>query len=102
MISRYCSPICPSCPIYNENATIATTAIPDIPSVEMCFVSTFVDSTARSQNLVLLNIHVVKCEYDEICSPAKDSEYYGMGLGYVFSFKLFRHSVSQLYLSTMN
>ena len=53
----------------------------------MCFVPTFVDSTARSQNLVLLNIQVVKCEYDEICSPAEDSEYYGMGLGYVFSFK---------------
>ena len=54
----------------------------------MCFVPTFVDSTARSQNLVLMNIQVVKCEYDEICSPAEDSEYYGMGLGYV-SFKLF-------------
>ena len=55
----------------------------------MCFVPTFVDSTARSQNLVLMNIQVVKCEYDEICSPAEDSEYYGMGLGYVFSFELF-------------
>ena len=47
---------------------------------QMCFVNQ--DMARNSQ--MLLNIEIVRCKSDEICDPAKESQYYGNGLGYVF------------------
>ena len=51
----------------------------------MCFVQKFTDGrNAQMENLVLLNIQVVECKREETCWPELESQYYGMGLGYVF------------------
>ena len=71
---RVCSPVCPGCP----------TEIPPPQTVQMCFVGPKMSRNSMRQDIVLLNIQIVRCECDEICYPARDSEYYGMGLGYVF------------------
>ena len=33
---------------------------------------------------VHLNIQIVQCKPEETCYPAKESQFYGMGLGYVY------------------
>ena len=49
----------------------------------MCFVDVNMGRNSENQH-VLLNIQIVRCKPNEICNPAKESQYYGRGLGYVF------------------
>ena len=49
-------------------------------TVQMCFV----DLNMGRREDILLNIQIIKCKPDEICDPARESQYYGHGLGYVF------------------
>ena len=50
----------------------------------MCFVEKFAEErNSQKDDLVLLNIQVVKCKSDESCDPAMETQYYGRGLGYV-------------------
>ena len=51
---------------------------------QMCFVDQNMARNSQMQDHVLLNIQIVRCKPDEICNPAKESQYYGRGLGYVF------------------
>ena len=50
---------------------------------QMCFVDLNMARNSENQD-VLMNIQIVKCKPDEICDPARESQYYGKGLGYVF------------------
>ena len=51
----------------------------------MCFVQNFTDGrNSQMEDHVLLNIQVVECKPGETCFPALESQYYGMGLGWVF------------------
>ena len=80
---RGCQPVCIGCPIYNQTAT-TTTLMPPPKTVQMCFVGSKMARNSVRQDNVLLNIQIVQCKSGEMCLPAKDSEYNGMGLGYVF------------------
>ena len=51
-------------------------------TVQMCFVD--LNIYDRSNRDILLNIQIIQCKPDEICDPARESQYYGHGLGYVF------------------
>ena len=52
-------------------------------TAQMCFVTQ--DMAPRSERHdVLMNIQIVQCKPGEICDPARESQYYGRGLGYVF------------------
>ena len=49
----------------------------------MCFVDVNMGRNSENQH-VLGNIQIVQCKPNEICDPARESQYYGRGLGYVF------------------
>ena len=65
------------------------TSVPQGPVVfppftdQMCFVTQDMGRNSMNQD-VLLNIQVVQCKPGEICEQQRESQYYGMGLGYVF------------------
>ena len=63
---------------------ILPAAPPPPTTVQMCFVTENMARNSQMQDHVLLNIQVIRCKPDEFCDPAKDSQYYGQGLGYVF------------------
>ena len=52
---------------------------------QMCFVK---NDMARNSEMhdtgVFLTIQIVQCKPNEICDPARESQYHGRGLGYVF------------------
>ena len=49
---------------------------------QMCFVTQDMGRNSMNQD-VLLNIQIVQCKPGEICEQQRESQYYGMGLGYV-------------------
>ena len=57
---------------------------PNPPTDQMCFVKFNMARSNQMQDHVLLNIQIVRCKPDEICDPAKESQYLGHDLGYVF------------------
>ena len=65
------------------------TSVPQGPVVfppftdQMCFVTQDMGRNSMNQD-VLLNIQIVQCKPGEICEQQRESQYYGMGLGYVF------------------
>ena len=59
-------------------------AWPNPPTDQMCFVNLNMARSNQMQDHVLLNIQIVRCKPDEICDPAKESQYLGHDLGYVF------------------
>ena len=62
-----------------SSTTETTEVAPDPPTVQMCFVSGMDRNEIQD---VLMNIQIVQCKPDEICIPAKKSQY--KCLGYVF------------------
>ena len=58
---------------------------------QMCFVTQDMGRNSMNQD-VLLNIQIVRCKPGEICEQQRESQYYGMGLGYVCFLSLYlRH-----------
>ena len=57
---------------------------PPPTTVQMCFVTENMGRSSQMQDHVLLNIQIIGCKPDEFCNPAKESQYFGRGLGYVF------------------
>ena len=49
---------------------------------QMCFVTQDMGRNSMNQD-ILMNIQVVQCKPGEICEQQRESQYYGMGLGYV-------------------
>ena len=80
----HCHPVCQGCLIYNHTTATTTTTIPPPETVQMCFVGPKMARNSMRPDNVLLNIQIIRCKPAESCFPAEDSEYYGMGLGYVF------------------
>ena len=66
-------------------------ALSNPPTDQMCFVNFNMARSNQMQDHVLLNIQIVQCKPDEICEPAKESQYLGHDLGYVF-FKAMKSS----------
>ena len=48
------------------------------PSLEMCFVGGY---RCKRQAQSILEIHIIECQPDEICSPMADTMFLGMCLG---------------------
>ena len=62
---------------------ILPAAPPPPTTVQMCFVTENMARNSQMQDHVLMNIQIIRCKPDEFCNPAKESQYYGQGLGYV-------------------
>ena len=77
LLLSYCFPIIPQ-------FSNCTNPPPPLPTTDqMCFVNGNMARNSERQD-VLWNIQIVQCKPDEICDPARESQYYGRGLGYVF------------------
>ena len=79
--------------IHIENVVTPIVPLPSLPPFtdQMCFVTQDMGRNSMNQD-VLLNIQIVQCKPGEICEQQRESQYYGMGLGYVCFLSLYlRH-----------